>query len=151
MIRRYTQILNPRKSAVNLRSSAPVPSAIDILIKTRKVFPELPFRKIKEKALGKSYDLSLVICGDSLARAINKKYRKKAYAANVLSFPLSRRGGEIFLNAAAAAREAKQFGTTERKRLALLFVHGLLHLKGLHHGRTMEEREQKLLRAFSLL
>ena len=119
----------------------------------RKSTPRLPYQRLAERILSASYpryELSLVICGDKLARKINKSHRKKTYAANVLSFPLSKTEGEIFLNVVAAAREARRYRTTHRKRLALLFVHGLLHLKGLHHGRTMERSEQKILRAFDL-
>ena len=110
----------------------------------------LPFERIKKAALGKSYELSLVICGDQLAGRLNKERRGKSYAANVLSFPISKVEGEIFLNARASAREARKYGVSERARLALLFVHGLLHLKGLPHGRTMEREERKILRAFKL-
>ena len=110
----------------------------------------LPFEKLKEEALGKRYELSLVICADSLARSMNTKYRKKTYAANVLSFPYSKTEGEIFLNVRAAEREARRYGTTFERRFALLFVHGLLHLKGLAHGRTMESRERQILQAYNL-
>lgn len=123
---------------------------IDIRQTVRHRVPKLPYEKLGRAVLSPSYELSLVICGDSLARKINKLHRKKTYAANVLSFPLSQNEGEIFLNVEAAAREARRFGTTERKRLALLFVHGLMHLKGLSHGRTMDERGRKILRAFLL-
>ena len=110
----------------------------------------LPFERMKRLALGNAYQLSLVICGDDLAQRLNKKHRRKTYAANVLSFPLSSTEGEIFLNARASAREARKYGVSERARFALLFVHGLLHLKGYHHGRTMEGEERKILRAFDL-
>jgi rRNA maturation RNase YbeY len=110
----------------------------------------LPFEGMAKMVLGRNYDLSLVICGDTLAQKMNRTYRKKTYAANVLSFPLSKLEGEIFLNVRAAEREARKFGTTPRARLALLFVHGLLHLKGLPHGRTMERKERQVLRAFGV-
>ena len=110
----------------------------------------LPFAELKAAALGQQYELSLVICGDTLSRSLNKKYRGKTYAANVLSFPLSRTEGEIFLNLRVAEREARKYGISLRERLALLFVHGLFHLKGLTHGPAMERAEQKLLKAFDL-
>ena len=108
----------------------------------------MPFDAMVKKALGKNYDLSLVICGDALVRAINKKYRRKTYAANVLSFPLDKNEGEIFLNVRAAQREAKKCGVSTRERLALLFVHGLFHLKGWKHGDNMEGEERKVLKNF---
>lgn len=128
-------------------------SNIDIRTTVRRVSSEsgarrLPFAAMKQKVLGDSYELSLVVCGDKLARAMNKKYRKKAYAANVLSFPLSKKEGEIFLNVRAAAREAAAYGVSASARIALLFVHGLFHLKGLAHGRKMEAEERKILKQF---
>ena len=94
------------------------------------------------------YELSLVLCGDKLARSINTKYRKKTYAANVLSFPLNKNEGEIFLNIRAGEREARAYGVSVPARLALLFVHGLFHLKGLKHGNKMETEERKILKNF---
>jgi probable rRNA maturation factor len=111
----------------------------------------LPYGKLADSILGKRYELSLVICGDDLARRINKEYRKKTYSPNVLSFPLSMYEGEIFLNVRKAEREARKLRTTARKHLALLFVHGLYHLKGHRHGPKMERLEQKVLKQFGLL
>lgn len=90
------------------------------------------------------------MCGDALARRMNRQYRNKSYFPNVLSFPLSKYEGEIFLNIPCAAREARRYGLSLRTRAALLFVHGCLHLKGLSHGRTMERTERRILRAFSI-
>jgi rRNA maturation RNase YbeY len=108
----------------------------------------IPFEKITSAILGKKYELSLVICGDSLARRMNQEYKKKTYFPNVLSFPLTTKEGEIFLNVRKAEREARGFGISTPERLALLFVHGCFHLKGLRHGRTMEGKERSVLRAF---
>jgi len=110
----------------------------------------LPFGAIAQDVLPRNYQLSLVICGDTLARRMNTEYRKKTYAPNVLSFPLSKHEGEIFLNIRKAAREARAEGTTLNKRLALLFVHGCFHLKGLDHGAKMEALEARILRKFKL-
>ena len=114
----------------------------------------LPFEKVARAILGARFELSLVVCGDSLARRMNTKYRlpaqagKKTYAPNVLSFPLSKSEGEIFLNVRKAMREARRYEVSLRERLALLFVHGCFHLKGLRHGRIMEGAEDVVLRRF---
>ncbi len=108
----------------------------------------IPYEKLAHAVLGKGYELSLVVCGDTLARRMNQKYRKKNYKPNVLSFPLSKGEGEIFLNVRKAAREAREYKVSLRDRTALLFVHGCFHLKGLSHGRIMEGQEQRILRAF---
>ncbi len=126
--------------------------------------PRIPFEEIAKNVLGVQYELSLVICGDELAWRINRENRlpalrgeaarqagKKTYAPNVLSFPLEKLEGEIFLNIRKAEREACEYKTSLRARLALLFVHGLYHLKGLDHGTRMERLEQTTLKTFRLL
>ncbi len=110
----------------------------------------LPFEEIAKKILGSKYELSLVICGDGLAQRMNREYRKKTYKPNVLSFPLSKNEGEIFLNVRCAERESRTYGVPLKERLALLFVHGCFHLKGLDHGKKMEAKEQRVLKAFKL-
>ena len=110
----------------------------------------IPFEAIARSVLGAQYELSLVICGDELARRINRENRKKSYSPNVLSFPLGKLEGEIFLNIRKAEREAREYKTSPRARLALLFVHGLYHLKGLDHGERMERAERTTLKKFGL-
>lgn len=122
----------------------------DIKITIRGPVPRIPFERMAHAVLGGSYQLSLVICGDRLAQRINKEYRKKTYYPNVLSFEIDAHEGEIFLNVRKAAREARTFNTTLQKRCALLFVHGLFHLKGMDHSDKMEQEEQRVLRKFGL-
>lgn len=110
----------------------------------------LPFKAIAAEALPKSYQLSLVICGDALAQKMNRLYRKKSYRPNVLSFPLSKDEGEIFLNIRKAEREARAIGISVHRRLAHLFVHGCLHLAGQKHSATMDARERRVLKKFGL-
>ena len=122
---------------------------VEIRKTTRGSLPRIPFEAIAHALLSKHYQISLVVCGDALARKMNRAYRKKTYAANVLSFPLDKYEGEMFLNVEAAAREAKRFKVSLRARLTLLFVHGCLHLKGMRHGNSMERLERKMLKRFA--
>lgn len=117
--------------------------------------PRISYAEIARSILGGDYELSLVICGDTLARRMNMEHRKKSYKPNVLSFPLSKTEGEIFLNIRKAEREAKQYRTSVQKRAALLFVHGCYHLKGLDHQserdtQKMEALELQTLKRFGL-
>lgn len=121
--------------------------AMDIR-RTAKNAVHLPFDQMAAAALPAGYHLSLVICGDALARKMNRKYRNKTYAPNVLSFPLSNSEGEIFLNLRKAAREAREEKIALKKRLALLFVHGCVHLAGHDHGSKMELLEGRILKKF---
>lgn len=77
---------------------------------------------------------------------MNRLYRRKRYAPNVLSFPLGTHEGEIFLNLECARREAKRYKVPLRARLALLFVHACYHLRGFRHGAVMERLERAALK-----
>ncbi|OHB20125.1 MAG: rRNA maturation RNase YbeY [Parcubacteria group bacterium RIFCSPHIGHO2_01_FULL_56_18] len=108
----------------------------------------LPFEAIARAILPSGYQLSLVICGDDLAQRMNKEYRKKTYKPNVLSFPISKNEGEIFLNIRKAEREARTMGIPANWRIAHLFIHGCAHLKGHDHSDSMDALESKVLRKF---
>ena len=99
------------------------------------------FNKIKEQVLGKRYELSLVFAGNSFMRRLNRVYRGKDKPANVLSFQLSKNSGEIFISPSKTGG----FSVLE------LFIHGLLHLKGMEHGDIMDFEEAKLLRKIDKL
>lgn len=112
---------------------------------TKDRIPRLPFFALKEALMGKSYDLSLVVVGDKRSQTLNATYRGKTYIPNVLSFPLDEKNGEIFLNLKQAKREHKARGESYEYFVALLVVHGMLHLKGMKHGSTMEKQEARIL------
>lgn len=114
--------------------------SIKKLAKTK--VPRLPFLKIKDRVLGRDYQLSLVFAPDSLSQKLNRIYRRKNAPTDVLSFPLAKKSGEIFINSKEAARRSNPIGH--------LFIHALLHLKGYRHGSTMEKQEGKIRRIFGL-
>jgi rRNA maturation RNase YbeY len=124
------------KSSKSLEKS----KKLDIRNLTRRATPSFPFEAIKNHVLGKNYELSLVFVGDTRSRTLNRQYRGKDKRANVLSFPLTKDAGEIFLNLRMA--ETGEFSLLE------LFIHGLFHLKGLDHGPIMEHKEQTTLKKF---
>ena len=124
-------------------------ASVEIRSTVRVACPHISFEKIAGEILPQGYQLSLVLCGDTLSRRMNRTYRKKDYVPNVLSFPLAKKEGEIFLNVRKAEKEARRFGTTLRARMTLLFVHGCLHLIGVKHGSNMEQREEKMVRKFA--
>jgi probable rRNA maturation factor len=108
--------------------------------KTKGALQNVPFANMKDVVLGKNYELSLVFIGETLSRKLNKKYREKDRATNVLSFPLTKFSGEIFITPSVAKKEGHSVG--------FLFIHGLLHLKGYDHGDTMERAEEKIRKQF---
>jgi probable rRNA maturation factor len=110
----------------------------------------LPFVDIKNEVLGKDYDLSLVFIGDKLSKKLNKQYRGKNKPTDVLSFPLSKTDGEIFINLRLAKKEASEFERTYSNFIGFLFIHGLIHLKGFEHSSRMESEESKIRGKFQL-
>lgn len=101
--------------------------------------------KLKEKILGKKYELSLVFAEEKLIKKLHIGYLKKNGATTILSFPLSKDFGEIFLCPSFIKKEAKKYGLEYNYYLKKLFIHGLLHLKNMRHGKKMETEEQKFL------
>ncbi len=122
----------------------------DITNKTKGKLPRLPFVDIKNEILGKKYNLSLVFIGERRSLKLNQTYRRKTTSTNILSFPLTKTDGEIFITPARARRQMHLFEKNEREFIGFLFIHGLLHLKGMAHGSRMEEAEKKYCKKFHL-
>jgi probable rRNA maturation factor len=87
---------------------------------------------------------------------LNRDYRGKDYATNVLSFPYDVDPvvcGDLVLCAPVVAREAAEQSKSLTAHYAHLIVHGLLHLQGYDHeagerqARQMEDRERTILAA----
>ncbi len=112
--------------------------------------PAISVARIVEKIAGGKYHLSLVYIGEKRAQTLNIAHRKKDYVPNVLSFPLDKNMGEIFICPSIAKREAPKFNLSYKGYLTFLLIHGLLHLKGYQHGDTMDKLERKYMRAFSV-
>lgn len=106
--------------------------------------------RVKHAAVGARYRASIVFAGPVRMQALNRTYRKKSYTPNVLSFPLAKNEGEMFICPSVAAREARAARVSTRARTAYLVIHGLLHLKGLAHGATMTRSEERLCKKFNL-
>ena len=85
---------------------------LEINTTLKKKYSFLPTKKklgeIKENILGKKYTLSLVFIGDKLSKTLNQDYRQKDYGANILSFPLDKNSGEIFINIPNSQKECKK-------------------------------------------
>ncbi len=111
----------------------------------RKGLPgPVSFRRWVEAALavgGRRHgEVSIRVCDEDEALALNRDYRGKAYATNVLSFPAdlppgidSDLLGDLAFCAAVVAREAVDQGKLLQAHYAHLTVHGVLHLLGFDH------------------
>jgi probable rRNA maturation factor len=109
------------------------------------------------------FDLNIVLCGNSFIQSLNRKYRGKDYATDVLSFSQAQDGeeeffdlledlerdeeddqplGDIIVSIDKVIEQAKEFQVTEEEELARLILHGVLHLLGFDHEKSKEEEKQ---------
>lgn len=125
------------------------------------------FRRWTEAALSAARhrepaELSIRIVGAREGRALNRQYRGKDYATNVLSFPVELpRGisspllGDLVICAPVVVREAREQGKPPRSHYAHLTIHGVLHLLGFDHQNErdavrMEALETRILAALGI-
>ncbi len=101
--------------------------------------------------------VELVLVSNETMRGINRDLRNCDYATDVLSFPLEAIPhtplGSVVINAPLAQENALKLGHSLENEIALLFIHGVLHLLGYDHEKDKGEQRQKegeLIKAFDL-
>ena len=121
--------------------------------------PGLPkpaqLRRWAHAALERDARVTLRIVGRREGRALNRDFRGRNYATNVLTFTLRERPaleGDIALCAPVIAQEAQAQRKSLAAHYAHLVVHGVLHLQGHDHAdgraaRRMERRESRIITA----
>jgi probable rRNA maturation factor len=114
------------------------------------------FGKWARAALRIDTEVTLRIVDEEEGRALNRDYRGKDYATNVLTFPLVEEPllmGDIVLCAPVVAAEAKAQNKPLHAHYAHLTVHGILHLHGYDHeneaqAELMESLETEIVTKF---
>jgi probable rRNA maturation factor len=111
------------------------------------------FRRWVKIALEQDVQMALRIVNEAEGRVLNRSYRGKDYATNVLTFvyddgqPLY---GDVVICAPVVAREAREQGKDLLAHYAHLTLHAALHLQGYDHEKKrdaerMEARETALM------
>ena len=100
--------------------------------------------------------MTVAIVPDARVRALNREYRRKDAATDVLSFPSGERGflGDVVIAGGVARRQAGEAGHSLQTELRVLALHGLLHLLGYDHERDdgrMARLERRLRRRGGLV
>lgn len=108
------------------------------------------FASMKNKVLGKNFELSLTFIGTARMKKLNFQYRKKNYVTDILSFNVDKNVGEIVINPDKSRQKAPLFERTFDNYLKFIFIHGLFHLKGFDHSSRMESEEEKIRKAFKI-
>ena len=93
------------------------------------------FARKLQRDLAKGRPFDVLITGDAELRRLNREYRGKDYATDVLSFPsdLPPHLGDLAISADRARAQAREFGHSTEDELRILILHGVLHLTGLDH------------------
>ena len=104
-------------------------------------------------ALQSDAEITVRIVDEAEGQALNRDYRKKDYATNVLTFDYTMEPvvtADLVLCAPVVAQEAKEQGKTLQEHYAHLIVHGTLHAQGWDHeldedAQVMELRETEIM------
>ncbi|MGZ3790072.1 MAG: rRNA maturation RNase YbeY [Bacteriovorax sp.] len=110
----------------------------------------------------KAVTVSMTLCGKTKIRGLNRKFRQKDYATDVLSFPVyenlrpdkkvreknlpEMELGDLVICKDVAKSQAKEFGITYEQEVIHLAVHGFLHLLGFDH--EISKKEEKIMEEF---
>jgi len=139
-----------------------------VLLCKRRMTPSIDRRKLLRRAerLLKilelpDRELSILLCGDEEIRELNRVYRNKDRATDVLSFAQQEGPaghlhpeilGDVVISLPTALRQAERRGVALMEEVLFLLVHGVLHLLGHEHvgvsssvGRAMRKEQDRLL------
>ncbi len=105
-------------------------------------------------ALQSDAEITVRIVDEEEGQALNRDYRKKDYATNVLTFDYTMEPivtADLVLCAPVVAKEAKEQGKTLQAHYAHLLVHGALHAQGWDHETSEEDAQVMELREVEIL
>lgn len=149
----------------NRQNKVDINSALEAMV-------EKVVQKTLEEEVEGDYEVSISFVDNEEIRQLNKQYRDKDSATDVLSFPLmefeetdenyeneeeyvqeDKLLGDIVISLQKAKEQAEEYGHSFERELAFLVTHGVLHLLGMDHEDEDEEKEMisKQDRILSLL
>ena len=123
------------------------------------------FLRAAQRAVGLEGDVYVLLADDATLRRLNRTFRGKDKATDVLSFPAAVTtvffgepkgpglAGDLAISLEAAARQAERFGHSLGDEVRVLLLHGTLHLAGFDHetdAGEMAARETELRRKLGL-
>jgi len=114
------------------------------------------FAKRLESELTRGRPFTCLIAGDAEVRRLNRDFRKKDSATDVLSFPSAQSLGflgDVAISFEHATRQAAEYGHPVGQEIEILMLHGVLHLLGFDHEKDrgqMARAESKWRTALGL-
>jgi len=116
------------------------------------------FFRTAQAAVGLRGEVDVLLADDRVLRKLNREWRGKNKATDVLSFPAPAElagvhAGDLAISLDTARRQALEQGHSLRDEVRVLLLHGLLHLAGMDHevdDGEMAEREGELRKRLRL-
>ena len=116
------------------------------------------FVRAAQRAVGLVGEVDVLLADDRILRRLNREFRGKDKATDVLSFPAAEEleeeyAGDLAISVQTAARQAREHGHSLRDEVRVLLLHGLLHLRGMDHETDhgeMAAKEAELRRSLRL-
>ena len=96
-------------------------------------------------ALALDAEITVRIVGEEEGQQLNRDYRHKAYATNVLTFDYAQEPvvmADLVLCAPVVAREAREQNKSLQEHYAHLLVHGALHAQGWDHETSAADADE---------
>ncbi len=144
-----------------MRPPGPVTLSLSLQMPDARHRAQLPRHRVRRwlrAALQAPAEITVRIVDEEEGRALNRDFRSRDYATNVLTFDYAREPvvcADLVLCAPVVEREAEQAGRPIEAHYAHLLIHGALHAQGLDHdtdarAQEMEGLESRLMRALGL-
>jgi probable rRNA maturation factor len=133
----------PSRYASHSKRRAALALTLQVATRSRRLPAPARLRRWARAALSQPARVTLRIVGEREGESLNRGFRRKPCATNVLTFCYDEGAclaGDVVLCAPVIAREARAQGKTLDAHYAHLTVHGLLHLQGYDHERASEAR-----------
>lgn len=125
---------------------------VEIIDELIEVLEKVVIASLEYEALNPNYEVSLSFVDNEEIKNLNKLYRGKDYATDVLSFPMEDDEfanveeillGDIVISVEKAVEQAKEYNHSFEREMAFLTVHSMFHLMGYDHMDKAEETEMR--------
>lgn len=127
---------------------------LDAAARHRAALPRHKVARWIRHALQSDAEITVRIVDAEEGQALNRDYRHKDYATNVLTFDYTQEPvvtADLVLCAPVVAREARENGKTLQAHYAHLLVHGALHAQGWDHEASEEDAQAMEAREIDIL
>ena len=108
-------------------------------VKINEILVKKAAQIVLEDENKKNINLSIAFIGPSRIRNLNKKYRGKNRATDVLAFSENNKGGEVVICLQEVKKNSKRYALSFEKELTNCLIHGILHLLGYNHEKGGEK------------